>query len=41
MIKLLFLLIEAFERLCDLFSDDEDYDPDWMDLRAWKETRIG
>ena len=41
MIKLIFLLIEAFERFCELFSDDEDYDPTWMDLRAWKETRIG
>lgn len=39
--KIIATLIVAFQKFCGLFSDDEDYDPTWMDLRAWKETRIG
>ena len=40
MIKILATLMVAFQKVCDLFSDDEDYDPSWMDYSALRKTRI-
>lgn len=28
------------QKFCGLFSDDEPYDPSWMDYTAWRQTRI-
>ena len=40
MVKMLATLLVAFQRFCDLFSDDEAYDPSWMDRRKWEQTRV-
>ena len=40
MMKLLATIMVAFQKVCDLFSDDEDYDPSWMDYSSWRKTRI-
>lgn len=38
--KILATLLVWFQNLCELFSDDEEFDPSWMDAKAWRETRV-
>ena len=40
MVKFIATLMVAFQKVCDLFSDDEAIDPSWMDVEAWRKTRI-
>ena len=38
--KFMATILVAFQKFCEMFSDDEDYDPSWMDAEAWRKTRI-
>ena len=40
MVKFIATLMVAFQKFCELFSDDEAFDPSWMDAEAWRKTRI-
>lgn len=40
MVKFFATLLVAFQKICDMFSDDEDFDPTWMDAEKWRKTRI-
>ena len=40
MIKFLAMLIAIVDKFAGLFDDDEPFDAEWMDPRAWRETRI-
>lgn len=40
MVKFIATLMVSFQKFCDLFSDDEPFDAEWMDAKAWTETRI-
>jgi len=38
--KFLATLIVWFQNFCEIFSDDEPYDPSWMDATNWQLTRL-
>ena len=38
--KFLTYLIGVWYKLTELFSDDEPYDPEWMDRNAWSYSRM-
>lgn len=38
--KFLATLTVWFQNFCEIFSDDEPYDPSWMDFKAWQSTKI-
>lgn len=38
--KIFATLIVTIQKFCDLFSDDEPFDAEWMDAKAWRETRV-
>lgn len=38
--KIIAILMVAFQKFCGLFDDDEPFDAEWMDAKAWRETRI-
>ena len=40
MVKFFAILIALADRFSELFSDDEPFDAEWMDAKAWRETRI-
>lgn len=40
MIKFLATVLVAFQKICDAFSDDEAFDPTWMDADRWQLTRL-
>lgn len=40
MVKFIATLMVAFQKFTELFSDDEDFDPTWMDAEKWRKTRV-
>ena len=38
--KIIATLMVLAEKVSNLFSDDEAFDPSWMDAEAWKKTRL-
>ena len=38
--KFIATIIVAVQKFCGLFDDDEPFDAEWMDAKAWRETRI-
>ena len=41
MIKFLATAMVAFQQMWEaLFSDDEPFDAEWMDAKAWRATRL-
>ena len=40
MIKFFAMLIALADRFTEWMSDDEPFDAEWMDAKAWRETRI-
>lgn len=40
MMKFFAILIALADRFNEWFSDDEPFDAEWMDAKAWLQTRI-
>jgi len=40
MIKFLATVLVAFQNICEIFDDDDDFDPTWMDATNWQLTRL-